>query len=116
MKPAHCAICKEALLVWNYCYIPVQCDLILFQICMMGLSSALKQQKQKHAMVEIDPYSLGKCSDTQPADSRTDIHPGDRPDSMWHHYDSQVVLDSQEKWDQCVLVEKTHYGYYSWPR
>lgn len=41
---------------------------------------------------------------------------GDRPDNQWLQYDSSCLPRTQQDWDQCVFVEKTHWGYYCWPR
>lgn len=41
---------------------------------------------------------------------------GDRPDNRWLQYDSRELPWSQERWDALCYVEKTHWGYSSWPR
>uniref|UniRef100_A0A3Q3N6V1 Proteasome activator subunit 4a n=1 Tax=Mastacembelus armatus TaxID=205130 RepID=A0A3Q3N6V1_9TELE len=41
---------------------------------------------------------------------------GDRPDNQWLQYDSSSLPRTQQDWDRCVFVEKTHWGYYCWPR
>lgn len=41
---------------------------------------------------------------------------GDRPDNKWLQYDSSSLPRTQQDWDRCVFVEKTHWGYYCWPR
>ena len=41
---------------------------------------------------------------------------GDRPDNRWLQYHSGNLPKTQKEWDDCVFVEKTHWGYYSWPR
>ncbi|KAF3842217.1 hypothetical protein F7725_024168 [Dissostichus mawsoni] len=41
---------------------------------------------------------------------------GDRQDNKWLQYDSSSLPRTQKDWDACVFVEKTHWGYYSWPR
>ena len=77
------------------------------------MSAILKQQKRAHVTMEIDPYEISGCA--RPSGSH-DIHPGDRRDNMWHHYNGEDKPDTQEKWDKCVMIEKTHWGYYSWPK
>uniref|UniRef100_A0A3B4F3K3 Proteasome activator complex subunit 4B-like n=1 Tax=Pundamilia nyererei TaxID=303518 RepID=A0A3B4F3K3_9CICH len=41
---------------------------------------------------------------------------GDREGNRWLQYDSNNLPLTQEKWDSQCFVEKTHWGYYSWPR
>uniref|UniRef100_A0A3Q4HEW2 Proteasome activator Blm10 mid region domain-containing protein n=1 Tax=Neolamprologus brichardi TaxID=32507 RepID=A0A3Q4HEW2_NEOBR len=41
---------------------------------------------------------------------------GDREGNRWLQYDSNNLPLTQEKWDSECFVEKTHWGYYSWPR
>lgn len=41
---------------------------------------------------------------------------GDRTDNQWLQYNSSTLPRTQVDWDQCVFVEKTHWGYYCWPR
>lgn len=46
----------------------------------------------------------------------TDTKAGDREENKWLQYDSNNLPHTQQDWDNCVFVEKTHWGYYSWPR
>ena len=64
-------------------------------------------------MVKIDPTKQGVTGVTAPAHT---LAPGDRPDNRWNKYDSQNLPDTQEKWENLVVVEKTHWGYYNWPK
>lgn len=41
---------------------------------------------------------------------------GDREGNRWLQYDSSNLPLSPEQWDSQQYVEKTHWGYYSWPR
>lgn len=41
---------------------------------------------------------------------------GDRPNNQWLQYDSSCLPRTQQAWEHCHFVEKTHWGYYSWPR
>lgn len=45
-----------------------------------------------------------------------DIMAGDRQDNQWLQYNSGSLPRTQQDWDGCVFVEKTHWGYYCWPR
>lgn len=41
---------------------------------------------------------------------------GDREGNRWLQYDSSSLPLSEEQWDCQQYVEKTHWGYYTWPR
>lgn len=41
---------------------------------------------------------------------------GDRLDNKWLQYNASSLPRTQKDWDGCAFVEKTHWGYYSWPR
>lgn len=76
-----------------------------------AVSAILKQQKRKHKTVTIDPYSISgtNCSTAQ-------FSPGDRKDNSWVLYDSKNLPTTKEKYDNMYFVEKTHWGYYCWPK
>ena len=80
---------------------------------MNGVSAILKQQKREHKKREVDPYALAGCE--APPDTNI-VHPGDRPDNQWHHYSKENLMESQQAWDACTFVDKTHIGYYTWAR
>uniref|UniRef100_A0A3Q0QZR4 Proteasome activator Blm10 mid region domain-containing protein n=1 Tax=Amphilophus citrinellus TaxID=61819 RepID=A0A3Q0QZR4_AMPCI len=40
---------------------------------------------------------------------------GDREGNRWLQYDSNNLPLTQEQWNSQCYVEKTHWGYYSWP-
>ncbi|KAK8403278.1 hypothetical protein O3P69_000420 [Scylla paramamosain] len=72
----------------------------------------LKNQKRKHKKIEIDPYSVDSKHEV-PAH----VSPGDhRPDNQWMQYDSSRKITSEEEWEQPRFVEKTYFGWYSWPK
>uniref|UniRef100_A0A8C6PPC9 Proteasome (Prosome, macropain) activator subunit 4b n=1 Tax=Nothobranchius furzeri TaxID=105023 RepID=A0A8C6PPC9_NOTFU len=68
-----------------------------------GILKQLKWPRKKVAMKpsEIDPEGI--CV-------------GDREGNHWLQYESTNFPLSQELWDSLHYVEKTHWGYYSWPR
>ncbi|KAI4905889.1 hypothetical protein NFI96_014094 [Prochilodus magdalenae] len=50
-------------------------------------------------------------------DKHTDVMvAGDRPDNQWLQYNSNRLPRSQQEWDKCCFIEKTHWGYSTWPR
>jgi len=41
---------------------------------------------------------------------------GDRPDNRWLQYNPEDFISSEETWNQTTFIEKTHWGYYCWPK
>lgn len=77
------------------------------------MQSILQQQKRKHLMMEIDPYVVSNCAKPK---SDNDIIPGERPDNHWILYDDSDVLINEKTYNETIFVEKTHWGYYAWPK
>lgn len=44
------------------------------------------------------------------------VSPGERPDNLWFQYDSLKVPRTREEYDSTIFIEKTHWGYYQWPK
>lgn len=110
---------------WTYCHydlswkITILCiskEKVVFisfsnlQLSTASVSAILKQQKRKHKKVTVDPY---KSASPPPAGK---FLPGSRPDNEWIMYHSDRVPDCQEKWEAMEFVDKTHWGYYCWPK
>jgi len=83
------------------------------QICILAVTGILKQQKRTKNKVEFDPYEL--TGSPQPS-GPSDIRPGDRPDNECLLYKKESVPRNEEEWNEFTFVEKTHWGYYTWPR
>lgn len=73
--------------------------------------------------VEVNPYEMGGGSGGREAavpvpgeDIVRVMQPGDRPDNRWLLYDSRTLPTTKDAWEKCVFVEKTHWGYYTWPK
>ena len=77
------------------------------------MSAIQKQQKRSHKKIMVDPY---KVAGVEPPAPGSVVRPGDRPDNKWCKYNSERIPDTQEKWESLVVVEKTHWGYYCWPK
>uniref|UniRef100_A0A8C2H092 Proteasome activator subunit 4b n=1 Tax=Cyprinus carpio TaxID=7962 RepID=A0A8C2H092_CYPCA len=41
---------------------------------------------------------------------------GDRPGNDWLQYHGDSLPNTQQDWDNFCFVEKTHWGYYCWPK
>ncbi|XP_072167902.1 proteasome activator complex subunit 4-like [Diadema setosum] len=83
------------------------------KLALSTVGAILKQLKRPHKKVPMDPYAASG-SPTPPADALPS--PGERPDNKWIQYQCDRIPTTQEKWDQCVFVDKTHWGYYVWPK
>uniref|UniRef100_A0A674B5H9 Proteasome activator subunit 4 n=1 Tax=Salmo trutta TaxID=8032 RepID=A0A674B5H9_SALTR len=61
-----------------------------------------------HSVHTLCPYTLSIHS----------VHTlsGDRPDNQWLQYNSSSLPRTQQDWEGCTFVEKTHWGYFSWPQ
>lgn len=85
----------------------------VFQICILAVTGILKQQKRTQKKVEFDPYELtGSLRPTDPSDCQ----PGDRPDNECLLYKKASLPKSEDDWKTFVFVDKTHWGYYTWPQ
>uniref|UniRef100_A0A8C3SV78 Proteasome activator subunit 4 n=1 Tax=Chelydra serpentina TaxID=8475 RepID=A0A8C3SV78_CHESE len=79
----------------------------------MGISAVagvLKQLKRAHKKVSICPYEVSGVP------KPSSIQAGDRPDNQWLHFDSESLPKTKQAWESCCFVEKTHWGYYTWPQ
>ncbi|XP_069464332.1 proteasome activator complex subunit 4 isoform X2 [Ambystoma mexicanum] len=92
----------------------VQClnheALVVRKMAISAVSGILKQLKRPHKKVSISPYKISGC------EKPLNIEVGDRPDNQWLQYDSENLPNTKESWESCCFVEKTHWGYYTWPQ
>ncbi|XP_044145613.1 proteasome activator complex subunit 4 isoform X2 [Bufo gargarizans] len=92
----------------------VQClnhdALIVRKMAISTVAGILKQLKRPHVKVPICPYEMGGCPKPDT------IMAGDRPDNLWIHYNSAGLPKTKEVWEVSRFVEKTHWGYYTWPK
>lgn len=72
----------------------------------------LKQHKQHHKKIKIDPYSI---SGETPLDSDK-IIPGCRKDNHWMQYNSKTRPQDAAEWDKVRYMHKQYHGYYTWPK
>uniref|UniRef100_A0A3Q3IVD1 Proteasome activator Blm10 mid region domain-containing protein n=1 Tax=Monopterus albus TaxID=43700 RepID=A0A3Q3IVD1_MONAL len=80
-------------------------SLYVRKVAISAVAGIMKQIKRPHKKVPISASELCNA-----------IVAGDRPDNQWLQYDSSSLPHTQQDWDRCVFVEKTHWGYYCWPR
>ncbi|KAM3863185.1 LOW QUALITY PROTEIN: proteasome activator complex subunit 4A [Diretmus argenteus] len=85
-------------------------SLLVRKVAISAVAGIMKQLKRPHKKVPVVPNEL--CGVKEP----NGMIAGDRPDNQWLQYNSSSLPRTQQDWDRCVFVEKTHWGYYSWPR
>ncbi|KAL3050189.1 hypothetical protein OYC64_012265 [Pagothenia borchgrevinki] len=85
-------------------------SLYVRKVAISAVAGIMKQIKRPHKKVPISPSEL--CGGKELSGNVA----GDRQDNKWLQYDSSSLPRTQKDWDACVFVEKTHWGYYSWPR
>ncbi|XP_044171551.1 proteasome activator complex subunit 4-like [Acropora millepora] len=85
--------------------------LVIRKVAIDAVGAILKQQKRAHPKIIVNPYSLAGL----PEPSTRVIQPGDREDNRWLHYCSSNLPKSKEEWQSCVFIDKTHWGFYTWP-
>uniref|UniRef100_A0A669B5V1 Proteasome activator Blm10 mid region domain-containing protein n=1 Tax=Oreochromis niloticus TaxID=8128 RepID=A0A669B5V1_ORENI len=80
------------------------------KVAISAMAGILKQLKRPSKKVAVKP------SDISGIEEPDGLCVGDREGNRWLQYDSNNLPLTQEKWDSQCFVEKTHWGYYSWPR
>uniref|UniRef100_A0A8C9XJ56 Proteasome activator subunit 4 n=1 Tax=Sander lucioperca TaxID=283035 RepID=A0A8C9XJ56_SANLU len=78
-------------------------SLYVRKVAISAVAGIMKQIKRPHKKVPVSP-------------SDGVVAAGDRLDNQWLQYNSSSLPRTQQDWDSCVFVEKTHWGYYCWPR
>ncbi|XP_075933535.1 proteasome activator complex subunit 4A isoform X1 [Anarhichas minor] len=85
-------------------------SLYVRKVAISAVAGIMKQIKRPHKKVPVSPSEL--CGGKE----LSGLVAGDRLDNKWLQYDSSSLPRTQQEWDGCVFVEKTHWGYYCWPR
>ncbi|KAE8280512.1 Proteasome activator complex subunit 4B [Larimichthys crocea] len=85
-------------------------SLYVRKVAISAVAGIMKQIKRSHKKVPVSPSELCGVKEL------SDMVAGDRQDNQWLQYNSSNLPRTQQDWDGCVFVEKTHWGYYSWPR
>nr|XP_046233652.1 proteasome activator complex subunit 4B-like [Scatophagus argus] len=83
-------------------------SLSIRKVAISAMAGILKQLKRPRKKVTVKPSDISGIEDL-------DVCVGDREGNRWLQYDSNNLPLSQEQWDSQSYVEKTHWGYYSWP-
>nr|XP_055026346.1 proteasome activator complex subunit 4A [Misgurnus anguillicaudatus] len=101
----------------------VQClnhdSILVRNVAIAAVGGILQQLKSPHKKVAVNPYNISELkSSLQSNDGKglSSLLAGDRPDNQWLQYDSSRLPRSQKDWNECCFIEKTHWGYSTWPR
>ncbi|XP_068439481.1 proteasome activator complex subunit 4B-like [Clinocottus analis] len=80
------------------------------KVAISAMAGILKQLKRPRKKVSVKPSDISGIEDPE------GVCVGDREGNRWLQYDSNNLPLSEEQWDSQPYVEKTHCGYYLWPR
>lgn len=93
-------------------------SLLVRKVAISAVAGIMKQLKRPHKKIPVSPQQLCGVKESKEivAGDKPEIVAGDRPDNQWLQYNSSSLPRSKQSWEECVFIEKTHWGYYSWPR
>ncbi|XP_013086715.2 proteasome activator complex subunit 4-like [Biomphalaria glabrata] len=77
-----------------------------------ALITIMELQKKKTKKIFVD---IEKAAGVGPI-VNSKLLPGDRPDNAWLQFDPKKFITNEEDWNKTVFIEKTHWGYYTWPK
>ncbi|CAL1599788.1 unnamed protein product [Knipowitschia caucasica] len=80
------------------------------KVAIAAVAGILKQQKRPRLKITVKPSDISGVEDPE------GVCVGDRASNRWLQYDSSNLPITEHQWDTQPYVEKTHVGYYSWPR
>lgn len=94
-------------------------SILVRNVAISAVGGILKQLKKPNKKVAVNPYDISELkSSLCSSDGKTlgCVLAGDRSDNRWLQYDSSRLPRSQQDWNECCFIEKTHWGYSTWPR
>ncbi|KAG7228067.1 hypothetical protein INR49_005689 [Caranx melampygus] len=80
------------------------------KVAISAMAGILKQLKRPRKKVAVKPTDISGIEEPE------GLCVGDREGNRWLQYDSNNLPLSEEQWETQHYVEKTHWGYYTWPR
>lgn len=99
--------------VQTYLELLVNDSLYLRQSAVRGIVGILHQFKPLFEKKIVDYSKYGLPSDPN---FFLTLNPGDnRPDNHWLQYSEKNVITCQKELDEYIFVDKTHWGYQTWP-
>jgi len=86
--------------------------LYIRKLSISAITTILDLQKQPRKKVPVD---VEKVAGVGLIDN-SKLVAGDRPDNRWLQYNPEQFATSEEEWNRITFIEKTHWGYYCWPK
>ncbi|XP_031439180.1 proteasome activator complex subunit 4B isoform X1 [Clupea harengus] len=84
--------------------------LIVRKVAISAVGGILKQLKRPRVKKDIIPSEISGVEDPE------GLVAGDRSGNSWVQYQCDHLPRSEDQWNRTTFVEKTHWGYYSWPK
>uniref|UniRef100_A0A672NC27 Proteasome activator complex subunit 4B n=1 Tax=Sinocyclocheilus grahami TaxID=75366 RepID=A0A672NC27_SINGR len=69
--------------------------------------AGLKRERKK---IPVSPCDISGVTEPE------GLVAGDRPGNDWLQYHGDSLPSTQQDWDHFCFIEKTHWGYYCWPK
>lgn len=84
--------------------------LVVRKVAISAVAGILKQLKRPRKKVSIAASDISGVTEPE------GLVVGDRPGNDWLQYHSNRLPQTKQDWDHLHFVEKTHWGYYCWPK
>ncbi|XP_016085953.1 proteasome activator complex subunit 4B-like [Sinocyclocheilus grahami] len=84
--------------------------LVVRKMAIAAIAGILKQLKRPRKKIPVNPCDISGVTEPE------GLVAGDKPGNDWLQYHGDSLLNTQQDWDNFCFVEKTHWGYYCWPK
>uniref|UniRef100_A0A8C1ZNW2 Proteasome activator subunit 4b n=1 Tax=Cyprinus carpio TaxID=7962 RepID=A0A8C1ZNW2_CYPCA len=84
--------------------------LVVRKMAIAAMAGILKQLKRPRKKIPVSPCDMSGVTEPE------GLVAGDRPGNDWLQYHGDSLPSTQQDWDNFCFVEKTHWGYYCWPK
>ncbi|XP_062859085.1 proteasome activator complex subunit 4B isoform X2 [Trichomycterus rosablanca] len=84
--------------------------LVVRKVSISAVAGILKQLKRPRTKVVVTPSDISGVMEPE------GLVAGDRPENDWLQYHGDSLPQTQQDWNNLRFVEKTHWGYYCWPK
>uniref|UniRef100_A0A673MA31 Proteasome activator complex subunit 4B n=1 Tax=Sinocyclocheilus rhinocerous TaxID=307959 RepID=A0A673MA31_9TELE len=84
--------------------------LVVRKMAIAAMAGILKQLKRERKKIPVSPCDISGVTEPE------GLVAGDRPGNDWLQYHGDSLPSTQQDWDHFCFIEKTHWGYYCWPK
>uniref|UniRef100_A0A673FRQ3 Proteasome activator complex subunit 4B-like n=1 Tax=Sinocyclocheilus rhinocerous TaxID=307959 RepID=A0A673FRQ3_9TELE len=84
--------------------------LVVRKMAIAAMAGILKQLKRPLKKIPVSPCDISGVTEPE------GLVAGDKPGNDWLQYHGDSLPNTQQDWDNFCFVEKTHWGYYCWPK